>query len=109
MISRIFSASSIKNVSSDATADDWGTGGIINSTPTFVNLTTHDLHLSASDTVAKDQGEDLSGEYFSDDIDGVTRTGTWDIGADEFLASSTASDYKDANNIICCRVYQQSV
>lgn len=60
---------------------------------TFVSETggSEDLHLNASDTAAKDQGTDLSGDAqyaFSTDIDGATRTGTWDIGADEITAAA---------------------
>ncbi|MFZ2125845.1 MAG: hypothetical protein WA087_02100 [Candidatus Saccharimonadales bacterium] len=49
-------------------------------------------HLDTSDTVAKNQGTDLSTDItfpFCDDIDGDTRptgAGTWDIGADEYVA-----------------------
>ncbi len=48
-----------------------------------------DYHLNSSDTVAKDQGADLSGVTygFTVNIDNETRSGTWDIGADE-LAST---------------------
>jgi hypothetical protein len=49
-----------------------------------------DLHLSSGDTNAKDAGTDTSGEgaplNFTTDIDGQTRTGSWDIGADEYVA-----------------------
>lgn len=56
-------------------------------------------HLAAADTVAKDQGTDLSGAAphnetafpFDDDIDDNTRSGTWDIGADEYVASGGAA------------------
>jgi hypothetical protein len=64
-------------------------------TPTFVNAAGGDLHLSPSDTTWKDQGADLSADTrfaFSTDGDGATRSGTWDIGADEavVLAEITA-------------------
>jgi hypothetical protein len=52
--------------------------------PIFVGGT--DYHLDATDTWARDQGADLSGDAglpFSDDIDGETRSGSWDIGSDE--------------------------
>ena len=60
---------------------------------TFVSETggSEDLHLNASDTAAKDQGTDLSGDAqyaLSIDVDGATRTGTWDIGADEITAAA---------------------
>ncbi|MCK5013631.1 MAG: hypothetical protein KAS66_07415, partial [Candidatus Omnitrophica bacterium] len=46
-----------------------------------------DFHLSPTDTVAKDKGTDLSSDSnlaFSNDIDSSTRSGTWDVGADEW-------------------------
>lgn len=54
---------------------------------TFVNEGSDDFHLDTSDTNAKDAGADLSAatEGFSIDIDNDTRSGTWDIGADEFV------------------------
>lgn len=57
---------------------------------TFVGA--YDFHLSASDTVARGYGLDVSGGgIFSDDIDGVTRSGTWDIGADQYVAAGGSS------------------
>jgi hypothetical protein len=78
------------NVSSDATSPDVGGRS---KTPTFVNRASDDYHLASSDTAAKDAGTDLSADAtwpFSDDIDGVARSGTWDVGADEYVASGTA-------------------
>jgi len=78
------------NASSDATADganslNSGTAKVP-STSDFVSVTSgsENLHLAAG-AVEIDKGVDLSGT-FTDDIDGVTRTGTWDIGADEYVA-----------------------
>ncbi|MBT4251236.1 hypothetical protein HOD82_02680, partial [bacterium] len=48
----------------------------------FIDEAGDDFHLLATDTLAKDQGTDLS-VIFTDDIDGQGRMGTWDIGADE--------------------------
>lgn len=56
---------------------------------TFVDAANDDFHLASGDTAAKDFGTDLSADAnlaFSDDVDGVTRSGTWDIGADETAA-----------------------
>ncbi|RLG26206.1 hypothetical protein DRN85_03710 [Methanosarcinales archaeon] len=56
----------------------------------FVDEANDDFHLSSTDTCAKDSGVDLSSDpnlAFSDDIDGETRSGTWDIGADEYVAA----------------------
>jgi hypothetical protein len=57
-------------------------------TATFVDEANDDFHLGASDTNCKDLGEDLSGAThgFSTDVDGATRTGSWDIGFDEITA-----------------------
>ena len=80
--------------SSDATADDFGgTGNRASQTFTFVNDTgtyTGDYHLASNDAGARDYGTSLAGT-FTTDIDGQTRTGTWDIGADEYVAAGGAS------------------
>jgi hypothetical protein len=90
------------NMSSDDTAD--GTTRD-NKAPAdqFVSTTagSEDLHLkSGADAI--NAGDDLSGT-FSDDIDGDTRpTGanTWDIGADEYSASSGSQDFtRDAGMV----------
>ena len=52
----------------------------------FVDLVSRNLHLAATDTVARDRGVDLSTDAdlaFSRDLDGQCRQGTWDVGADE--------------------------
>ena len=68
------------------TAD--GTATNSTSTPTF---DTDGIHLDSTDNTWKDQGTDLSGEgFFTDDIDGDTRSGSWDIGADEYVAAGGA-------------------
>jgi hypothetical protein len=77
--------------SNDDTADNWGgSGNKINQdmSQTFEDPTNYDFHLSASDpnNVALDAATDLSSDTtnpFSTDIDGQTRSGNWDIGADE--------------------------
>jgi hypothetical protein len=48
----------------------------------FVDLSTDDFHLETSGHRAGNTGLDLS-SAFSNDIDGDTRSGAWDIGADE--------------------------
>lgn len=68
--------------SSDATADDCGgEGNRINQTFAFTDAAHGDYHLAASDTAARDVG--CSGAFLAMDIDGDTRSGPWDIGADE--------------------------
>jgi len=73
--------------SSDATAGTFsGTGTRVNQTFSFIDPVNGNFHLSSSDTGAKNYGTDLSTDFnlsFSTDIDGETRTGYWDIGADE--------------------------
>lgn len=78
------------NASEDATASV-GANSRINQTFTFVNAGSGDYHLSSSDAGAKDHGVDLSADAnfpFSTDFDGETRSGTWDIGADEIVSST---------------------
>ena len=53
-----------------------------------------DFHLNPFDTLAKDNGIDLSSDpnwQFSEDLDKQTRTGSWDIGADEVEDAPTAT------------------
>jgi hypothetical protein len=68
-------------------------------TPTFVDSANDDFHIDAADTDLKDQGTDLSADPdtvgapwtgFDDDIDEDTRSGTWDIGFDEYQAAAAA-------------------
>jgi hypothetical protein len=54
-------------------------------TPTFA-AGVGNFHLASNDTTWIDQGTDSSG-VFTDDIDGVARGATWDIGADEYVAA----------------------
>jgi hypothetical protein len=75
------------NASSDGTAP--GTNSRTNQTFTFVDAANKDYHLAAGDAGAKDYGTSLSGS-FTIDIDGETRSGTWDIGADEYVAAAAA-------------------
>lgn len=61
----------------------------------FVNTATDDYHLDSTDTAAKDQGTDLSADAtyaFDDDIDGDTRSGSWDIGFDENLSAGSSGN-----------------
>jgi len=79
---------------SDITSDAPGTNPVTGSV-TFVDAANDDFHLASGDTVAKDAGTDLSADAnlaFSIDIDGVTRTGSWDIGADEYVAAGGSAN-----------------
>ena len=81
-------------MSSDTTATNNAGGGgatnctnnIAHDTNNFTNVTagSEDYHIPTGSAL-KDAGVDLSGQ-FTDDIDGDTRSGTWDVGADEFTA-----------------------
>lgn len=76
------------SMSSNTESTETGlTNSIAYTTANFTNVTaaSEDLHL-VSGSALIDQGTDLSGA-FTVDIDGVTRTGTWDIGADEYVAA----------------------
>lgn len=82
-------ATSTNNLSKDTTAPPLNTY-YVSKTLTFVGTGAgaENFHLVSTDTDAIDKGADLSGT-FTDDIDGVTRSGTWDIGADEYVAAAT--------------------
>lgn len=74
------------NLSDDATADDpAGTGDQINVTGTEFTDPGTEYKLVTGAT-AKDNGKDLSGTFL-DDFTRTTRSGTWDIGAHEFIGA----------------------
>lgn len=75
---------------SDLASDAPGANSRNSQTFTFVDAANDDFHLASSDTGALGFGIDLSGT-FTTDIDGETRTGTWDIGADEYVAAGVAA------------------
>lgn len=91
------------DAASDYNCDEDGTAPGANSvtgTVTFVAVGSDDYHLASGDTVAKDAGTDLSADStyaFSTDIDGDTRTGSWDIGADEY-ASGGGGSFSDSHS-----------
>lgn len=94
--SGLVDAASDYNASEDATAP--GTHSRTSQTFTFAG--TGDYHLASSDAGAKDYGTDLSadsGYAFSTDFDGDTRSGTWDIGADEYASSSIEAEVATAS------------
>lgn len=73
-----------KNVTEDNTSPDGAT--YQSKTIVFVNEASNDFHLSDTDTVAFELGDDLSGDAqyaFNTDIDGETRSAPWSIGADQ--------------------------
>lgn len=74
------------NVTADASSPDVGGRSL---TISFTNQGTGDYTLASSDTSAKDQGADLSADAFfafSTDLQGHTRSGTWDVGPLEYQA-----------------------
>lgn len=78
-----FAAGSTNNcsdVAGDAPGSNPRTGDV-----SFADAAAKDFHLASTDTVALGYGADLSAT-FGDDIDGQTRSGAWDIGADEFVS-----------------------
>lgn len=80
----------------DASSDTTGSAGLQSiavSTSTgakFTNVTagSEDLHINTGSSLIDVGTNDPGSGLFSDDLDGVTRSGTWDIGADEFVAAS---------------------
>ena len=79
-------------VASGNTSNDWvgtwtqTTCTAEDASPTYVNSAGNDFHLASADTVCINQGTDLSADAvyaFDDDIDKTSRSGAWDIGADE--------------------------
>lgn len=83
------------SMSTCASSDATGSVGLQNiavNTTNFTNITagSEDFHLpsgSALINVGTDTSGDAAPLNFTDDIDGQTRTGTWDIGADEYVAA----------------------
>jgi hypothetical protein len=80
--------SATTNATDGSTAPTAGTtsGNRTSQTFTFVDADNDDFHLASNDAGARDYGTSLSGT-FTTDIDGETRSGTWDIGADEYVAA----------------------
>jgi hypothetical protein len=76
------------NMCEDSITETGLTSGVAWSTANFTNVTAGsiDIHLVTGSALI-DAGTDLSGS-FTVDIDGVARSGTWDVGADEFVAAA---------------------
>ncbi len=81
------STNNCSDIASDAPGSNPSTGDVV-----FEDEGGNNFHLGSSDTVAIDQGYDTSGESapldFTTDIDGDTRSGTWDIGAHGDMAAA---------------------
>lgn len=67
----------------------------------FTNEAENDFTLLASDTIALDEGVDLSAEGFSDDKNGTTRPqgSAWDIGAYEYSVGTNNSKSSTIFNV----------
>lgn len=81
------------NIAEDGT----NTGGAHDKTGTciFVNEAGGNFHLNSTDVNCQNNGTDLSADSylaFSTDIDGETRSGTWDIGPDEIVSGEPPGD-----------------
>lgn len=91
--SAVFAVNGSYNLSSDATADDWGaTGAVLNQTPADVVVNTSTDPTLKSTSAAKDAGTDLSGTGFSTDAIGTDRPqgAAWDMGALELTEPAIA-------------------
>jgi len=99
-----YGAASDYNASSRSVATD---GDHDRVSQTFTFLGAADFHLAENDGGARDYGvSDPGGGLFSDDIDGQTRTGTWDIGADEYMSSSTPLEVDELSDSLINRVWR---
>lgn len=68
-----------------------GPGANHRSAVTFTFVGGGNYHLAAGDSGAKDFGtSDPSSGVYSDDVDGEARSGSWDIGFDEYVAATTS-------------------
>jgi hypothetical protein len=86
-------ASSTNNASS-LSNNVQGSSGRNSVTVSFVNAAAGDFHLLSSDTGVLNYGANLSSDpylSFTTDIDGETRAGVWDIGADEYIDTTAPS------------------
>ena len=96
------------NASMGYTVTDGSVGDRLSQTFSFVNEDGDDFHLASTDAGAKDFGvSDPGSGLFSDDIDGVTRSGTWDIGADEYVAAGGAVINNFCNQGTCIQINDQ--
>jgi hypothetical protein len=61
----------------------------VSQTFTFADSVNKDWHLHESDAGARDRGVgDAGSGMYSSDVDGETRYGTWDVGADEYPSAA---------------------
>lgn len=77
------------NSSDQSTIPSNNSNDRVSQTFSFTDSANDDYSLTSSDSGARDHGTDLSSDSnlsFSDDIEGNSRSGTWDIGAYEYTA-----------------------
>lgn len=103
------SAGSDYNVSSDATAPGTNKAtGKTAYTDYFVDPANGDFHLkNTSLALFGLSGADLSGT-FTTDIDGLTRTAPWDIGADQYVAVGGGTTYQVNFNLSSTSIFALS-
>ena len=66
--------------------DDWDNA--------FIDYVNGDFHIKDTNSVLYNTGTNDPGSgLFNDDIDGDTRSDTWDIGADEYVSAAYATSY----------------
>jgi hypothetical protein len=98
-----FKNTSTHNIASDTTTPEFGTY-YDSKTITFVDAANGDFHLASTESDAINMGTDTSGESaplnFNTDIDGTTRSGTWDIGADEYVDAGTTVNVSPVTGLI---------
>jgi len=73
----------------------------VGQTFTFTDVANRNFHLAVGDAGAKDVGVDLSADLalpFNKDVDGETRTGSWDIGADEYVVVDSVPPVRSAGS-----------
>ena len=100
--------SSDYNATDGTDTGDGGANSHTSHTFTFVDEAGNDFHLASTDVGAKDLGtSDPGSGLFSDDIDGVARSGSWDIGADEYVAAGGAVINNFCNQGTCIQINDQ--
>jgi hypothetical protein len=85
--------SATTNATDGSTAPTAATTSGNRTSQTFTFVGSGNFHLDSTDAGALDHGTSLSGT-FTTDIDGETRSGTWDIGADEYVAAGGSTIWK---------------
>ena len=88
--SGIFDTISDYNISNTSQADADSANDTFDGykTVTFEDSGSDDFHLAFNDATATDNATSSVDSLFTDDIDGETRIGTWDIGADEYITNA---------------------